>query len=45
VAIHGTSLPELLGTRASHGCIRVQNRWIVRLSRMVRPGTPVQIRE
>ncbi len=45
VAIHGTSLPALLGTRASHGCIRVGNRWIVRLSRMVRPGTPVQIRE
>jgi lipoprotein-anchoring transpeptidase ErfK/SrfK len=45
VAIHGTSLPALIGTRASHGCIRVENRWIVRLSRLVRPGTPVQIRE
>jgi lipoprotein-anchoring transpeptidase ErfK/SrfK len=45
VAIHGTSLPDLLGTRASHGCIRVENRWIVRLSRIVRPGTPVEIRE
>jgi lipoprotein-anchoring transpeptidase ErfK/SrfK len=44
VAIHGTSLPELLGTRASHGCIRVGNRWIVKLSRLVRPGTPVLIR-
>jgi lipoprotein-anchoring transpeptidase ErfK/SrfK len=44
VAIHGTSLPELLGTRASHGCIRVGNSDIVRLSRLVRPGTPVQIR-
>jgi lipoprotein-anchoring transpeptidase ErfK/SrfK len=44
VAIHGTSLPELLGTRASHGCIRVANRDIVRLSRLVRPGAPVLIR-
>lgn len=44
VAIHGTSLPWLLGTRASHGCIRVENRWIVRLSHVVRPGTPVEIR-
>jgi lipoprotein-anchoring transpeptidase ErfK/SrfK len=44
VAIHGTSLPELLGTRASHGCVRVGNRWIVKLSRLVRPGTPVLIR-
>lgn len=43
VAIHGTSLPELLGQRVSHGCIRVGNRDIVRLSRIVRPGTPVII--
>lgn len=44
VAIHGTSLPELIGTRASHGCIRLRNRDVVRLSRIVRPGTPVLIR-
>jgi lipoprotein-anchoring transpeptidase ErfK/SrfK len=44
VAIHGTSLPELIGTRASHGCIRMLNKHIVRLSRIVRPGTPVVIR-
>jgi lipoprotein-anchoring transpeptidase ErfK/SrfK len=44
VAIHGTSLPDLLGTRASHGCIRVANRDIVRISRLVRPGAPVLIR-
>lgn len=43
VAIHGTSLPELIGTRASHGCIRMKNRDVVRLSRLVRPGTPVRI--
>jgi lipoprotein-anchoring transpeptidase ErfK/SrfK len=44
VAIHGTSLPELIGTRASHGCIRVRNADVVRLSRLVRAGTPVAIR-
>jgi len=44
VAIHGTSLPSLLGTRASHGCIRVANAKIVRIARLVRPGTPVHIR-
>lgn len=44
VAIHGTSLPELIGTRASHGCIRMRNADIVRLSRVVRAGTPVAIR-
>jgi lipoprotein-anchoring transpeptidase ErfK/SrfK len=44
VAIHGTSLPELIGTAASNGCIRMHNRNIVRLARVVRPGTPVKIR-
>ena len=44
VAIHGTSLPELIGTRASHGCIRMRNADIVRLSRLARAGTPVSIR-
>lgn len=43
VAVHGTSLPELIGTRASHGCIRLHNRDVVRLARIVRPGTPVVI--
>lgn len=44
VAVHGTSLPELIGTRASNGCIRMRNRDVVRLSRIVRPGVPVVIR-
>jgi lipoprotein-anchoring transpeptidase ErfK/SrfK len=45
VAIHGTSLPELIGTRASHGCIRMRNADIRRLNRWVRGGTPVIIRK
>jgi lipoprotein-anchoring transpeptidase ErfK/SrfK len=44
VAIHGTSRPELIGTAVSHGCIRMHNRDITRLSRLARPGTPVTIR-
>lgn len=44
VAIHGTSLPELIGTRASHGCIRMRNADIRVLNRWVRGGTPVIIR-
>ena len=44
VAMHGTSLPQLIGTRASHGCIRIRNADVVRLSRLVRPGVPVTIR-
>lgn len=43
-AIHGTSLPALLGTRASHGCVRVSNAAIVRLARVVTGGVPVDIR-
>jgi lipoprotein-anchoring transpeptidase ErfK/SrfK len=44
VAIHGTSLPALIGTRASHGCVRMRNADIVRLARLAKPGTPVAIR-
>lgn len=43
VAIHGTSVPGLIGTRASHGCIRLRNADVIRLSRLLRPGTPVVI--
>ncbi|MCC6831036.1 MAG: L,D-transpeptidase [Thermoleophilia bacterium] len=43
VAMHGTNAPELLGTRASHGCIRIRNSDVVRMARIVRPGTPVDI--
>ena len=44
VAIHGTSLPELIGTAASNGCIRMRNRDIARVARIARPGTPLKIR-
>jgi len=44
VAIHGTSLPGLIGTRASHGCMRMRNADVVRFARLARPGTPVAIR-
>lgn len=43
VAIHGTSLPELVGGRVSHGCVRLRNADVLRLARLVRPGTPVRI--
>jgi lipoprotein-anchoring transpeptidase ErfK/SrfK len=43
-AMHGTSLPQLIGTRASHGCIRHSNASILRISRLVAPGTPITIR-
>lgn len=43
VGIHGTNRPRLIGTEVSHGCIRVPNRTIRRLARMLPLGTPVSI--
>ena len=44
VGIHGTNQPWLIGTSVSHGCIRVNNRAIRRLARVLPLGTPVWIR-
>jgi lipoprotein-anchoring transpeptidase ErfK/SrfK len=43
IGIHGTNEPGLLGTNASHGCIRVANSVITRLARILPLGTPVVI--
>jgi lipoprotein-anchoring transpeptidase ErfK/SrfK len=43
VAIHGTTLPALIGTQASHGCVRMFNSDVTRLARLARPGTPLVI--
>jgi lipoprotein-anchoring transpeptidase ErfK/SrfK len=44
VALHGTSVPGLLGTRASHGCVRVANAAMRRVASVISTGTPVTIR-
>jgi lipoprotein-anchoring transpeptidase ErfK/SrfK len=44
IGIHGTDAPQLIPGRISHGCIRVRNDDIVRLSRMLPLGTPLTIR-
>ena len=44
VGIHGTSEPYLIPGRVSHGCIRLRNEDILRLSRLMPVGTPVTIR-
>jgi hypothetical protein len=44
VGIHGTSMPSLLGRAVSHGCVRVSNAAAQALRRLVRPGTPVQVK-
>jgi lipoprotein-anchoring transpeptidase ErfK/SrfK len=43
IGLHGTNEPGLLGTSASHGCIRVSNSVIARLARILPLGTPVVI--
>jgi lipoprotein-anchoring transpeptidase ErfK/SrfK len=43
VGIHGTSRPDLLPGRVSHGCIRMRNADILVLSRLMPVGTPVEI--
>jgi hypothetical protein len=44
VGIHGTNQPGLLPGRVSHGCVRVPNAAIARLTRLMPVGTPVRIR-
>jgi len=44
VGIHGTDQPYLLPGRVSHGCIRMKNRDILRLDRLMPVGSPVTIR-
>ena len=42
-AIHGTNRPASIGGFVSHGCIRMYNRDIVELYRLVDIGTPVVV--
>jgi lipoprotein-anchoring transpeptidase ErfK/SrfK len=41
--IHGTTRPGSIGHAASHGCIRMRNRDIDGLYKLVKVGTPVKI--
>ena len=41
--IHGTPAPESIGRAESHGCFRLANWNVDRLSELVRPGTKVLI--
>lgn len=41
--IHGTTNPGSIGRAASHGCIRMRNRDINDLYKIVKIGTPVKI--
>ena len=43
VGIHGTNSPQSLPGRVSHGCIRMRNKDILRLGRLMPVGTPLTI--
>jgi len=43
VYIHGTNQEDLIGSPASHGCVRLRNADMIALHDMVAPGTPVTI--
>jgi lipoprotein-anchoring transpeptidase ErfK/SrfK len=43
IAIHGTNRPDLLGTDASNGCVRIPNDIVALLGELVPLGTPVDI--
>jgi lipoprotein-anchoring transpeptidase ErfK/SrfK len=44
LAIHGTNEPQRIGTKVSHGCVRVRNDDIVAMVKLGLPlGTPVTI--
>ena len=43
VAMHGTQNPALIGTPASHGCVRLTNADIRRVLELAPAGTPVEV--
>jgi L,D-transpeptidase catalytic domain len=45
IGIHGTNDPSSIGRRVSHGCIRMSNQGISRLTGVLPLGVPVQIIE
>ena len=44
IGIHGTNEPNLIPGRISHGCIRMRNADVLRLSRLMPVGTPLRIK-
>lgn len=43
IYIHGTNQESLIGRPASHGCVRLRNKDVARLYRMVTAGTSLRI--
>jgi len=43
--IHGTTMPETIGTQASAGCVRMHNKEVEELYDLVTPGTVVTVQD
>ncbi|MBI2705081.1 MAG: L,D-transpeptidase [Actinobacteria bacterium] len=43
IAFHGTNQPQLLGTQASNGCVRMPNEVDIKLYNSLPAGTPIEI--
>jgi lipoprotein-anchoring transpeptidase ErfK/SrfK len=43
VGVHGTSLPQLIPGRPSHGCVRMRNKDILWLAYHMQVGTPISV--
>jgi lipoprotein-anchoring transpeptidase ErfK/SrfK len=43
IGLHGTNDPQSIGRRSSHGCIRLNNRDIRTLVKVLPIGTPIEI--
>ncbi|CAM8647628.1 YkuD_like domain containing protein [Acidimicrobiia bacterium] len=43
IAFHGTNQPELVGTKASNGCVRMTNEVVSKLADALPAGTPIDI--
>jgi len=43
VGVHGTSLPNLIPGKISHGCVRMKNADILKLAKLMPVGTPLTI--
>jgi len=43
IGIHGTNEPQLIPGQISHGCVRLRNRDMLRLARLMPVGTPLTV--
>lgn len=43
IAFHGTNQPELIGSKASNGCVRIPNDVVTKIADAIPAGTPIEI--